>query len=195
MYRGIKYFDADSMRAAQTWAYKKNETAGADVAKEGYVPQEEAYKTQLFILLQACLPNLHVVIPELSAPHARNADLGVDNPEGDRVVIELVAHARDGPVDRAGSVLEHIARCEEQYFKIPRVKQVWLINFTTKRPEKGYVWNAPEGRVKVIHVWHDLDWTSALITEAPNSKPEQVALVYSPPQSHVGERSSENKTA
>jgi hypothetical protein len=42
-----------------------------------------------------------------------------------------------------------------------------VINFTTRRPDeknagRGYVWSQYDN-VRVIHVWHDLNWTEAKI--------------------------------
>ncbi len=54
-------------------------------------------------------------------------------------------------------------------FKLKTLFQV--INFTTKRPNEnmkedgyGYVWSQYDN-MHVIHVWHDLEWTQAIITE------------------------------
>ena len=53
-------------------------------------------------------------------------------------------------------------------FKLKTLFQV--INFTTRRPNEykkdgyGYVWSQYDN-VRVIHVWHDLEWTQVIITE------------------------------
>jgi hypothetical protein len=44
-----------------------------------------------------------------------------------------------------------------------------VINFTTRQPDESqegwrYVWSNHDN-VQVIHVWHDLEWTTAKITE------------------------------
>jgi hypothetical protein len=174
--RAIKYFDGDAMRNAIKFNHKRNETANADSSLEDLVPQEEVYKTQLFLLLHSSLPNGFSPIVELAAPSARRADIAVESLAGDRVVVELVAHARDGPATRQGTVEEHIKRCEEKYYNIDNVKEVWLINFTTRQPDKGYVWPT-SNRVSVIYVWHNLEWTSAVITVSPDGPSESLSLV------------------
>ena len=90
----------------------------------------------------------------------------VTNPCGAKVVLELVAHETDA------AVAEHIRRSRDKYARIPGVREVWVINFTTRKPgsKKGYVWHTDEEvngvRVRVIHVWHDLGWTEAMISES-----------------------------
>ncbi len=52
-----------------------------------------------------------------------------------------------------------------------KLKLFQVVNFTTRRPNKdkksdgyGYVWSQHDN-VSVIHVWHDLEWKEAIITE------------------------------
>ena len=92
-----------------------------------------------------------------------------------------MAHEQDGGSD--GSVHERILRSMEEVERIAGVKGVkaCVINFTTRKPEEGYMWlqdvvkdrgEEQQGRggggVRVIHVYHDLGWTEVLISEAPD---------------------------
>jgi hypothetical protein len=123
--RFVEYFDANRMRAAVLGANKKNETAGAD-AKEGMVPHENTYLFELLRLLVPSLPDGFSVDPGLNAPNSSRTDVVVTSPQSKRVVLEIVAHERDGPVTRKGSVLEHIQQCENTYSKIKDVEQLWV---------------------------------------------------------------------
>lgn len=105
------------------------------------------------------------------------------------------SHDGNASQPEEGSVREHIIRCATHYAKIKDVCKLWVllksfllstsqisftfklknsfqvINFTTRRPNKdkkedgyGYVWSQYDS-VQVIHVWHDIEWTQAIITE------------------------------
>lgn len=154
------------MRDAPKVSSKQNKTPFADVAEGDMVPHEDTYKFELLKLLSASLPPTFTTTMEMNGPSGTKADIVVGNPETRRVVVELVAHERDKPVTR---LMEHIARCGAMYSQIAKVGQTWVVNFTTRQPNKdkagwGYVWSTHE-RVSIIHVWHDLEWKTAKITE------------------------------
>lgn len=107
-------------------ANKRNETSGADV-KEGMVPHENTYVFEILQLLVSSLPNGFKIDPGLKAPNSSRTDIVVTSPQSERVVLEMVAHERDGPATRKGSVLEHIERCENTHSKIKDVKELWVI--------------------------------------------------------------------
>lgn len=155
------------MKDAVKVAYKKNETSNADVAIGDMVPQEAVYRTQLLMLLKSVLAENYKVDIEMSGPSSSNVDIVVTNEHGERVVVELMAHERDRDESCSGSIMEHLHRCKEKYLKIAGTKQVWLINFTTQRPdsEKGSIWPGEGNSTHMIHVWHNLEWTEAIISE------------------------------
>jgi len=138
------------------------------------VPHEDSYKIQLHQFLAAHLPPSFAIDGGMNGPKALRPDIVVGNRSDERVVLEIMAHERDGPENHRGSVLEHIYRCHKQYSKIDNVKETWVVNFTTRQPNLnkagyGYVWSKYKN-VQVIHVWHNLDWTTATTTQQVNGK-------------------------
>jgi len=152
------------MKDAVKVSYKKNETSHADVAIGDMVPQEAVYRTQIFIVLKSVLTENYKVDIEMLG---HGSSIVVTNEHCERVVLELMAHECDGDEARHGSVMEHLHRCKEKYLKIEGTKQIWLINFTTRRPDskKGYIWPGKGDSTHMIHVWHNLEWTEAIISE------------------------------
>ena len=169
--RNLSYFDPIVMTNVST--FKKTKRSGVTRA-----PCEETYKTQLYILLNT-LRSLGIVVDrEVGAPASpnakdgsnsdrpRRADFVISDNGGNMTVLEVVSHVLNGPKNVHGSVQEHIQRCKDSYMKIPGVTAVFVINFTTVKPEAGYMWPTPEQHpVRVIHVWHDIAWTEARISE------------------------------
>jgi hypothetical protein len=83
----------------------------------------------------------------------------------DRYAIELVAHARDGPVTKAGTVLEHFDGAANSYSQLKGVKEVWVINFCTRpfADKDTYVWPSKNSGVRAMHICHTLNWTKATV--------------------------------
>jgi hypothetical protein len=177
--RMLNLFQASRMREARRLTFKRNKTSGADAKAGDAVPHEDTYVFQLYRVLLASVPASWAIFTRMKGPHSSLADIVVENKERQRVVLELMAHEADGPVTTRGTVMEHLHRSSAKYAKMDNVKEVWVINFTTRQPSSepkcGYVWpedagvvnaSAEDGvSVKIIHVWHDLAWTTAKITE------------------------------
>ena len=162
------------MREAVKLAGKKNQTTNADVSVGAKVPREEVYKTQLYFLLQSGLWSysfgVHMGMSDLPS-----ADIIITNLLGERQVLKFVAHEQDGPETSPATVAAHIQQCSSVYTQIDKVKEVWIINFTTRKPgRRAYVWpkrGSTLTPVKVVHVWHDLKWTEANISEQDSNLP------------------------
>jgi len=74
-------------------------------------------------------------------------------------------------------VEEHFKRCWSEYKKLPNVISAWVINFTTRQSNQGYVWPENKDKIRVAHVWHDLNWNQATITfDNAKDKPIQIKL-------------------
>lgn len=124
--RNIHHFDGKHMREAPQISNKRNETSRADVKVGDMVPHEDTYTFELSQLLISSLPSTWKVTGEMNGPDRTKVDFVISNDEGKRVVMEVVAHERDDPVSRPGSVLGHIARCASAYSQITGVVQSWV---------------------------------------------------------------------
>jgi len=167
------------MLRASKYSYKKNETSHADVSNGASVPEEIVYHLELVILMKQWLLGFGWLIDfEFNEDlTSKFADIALTSPTTkDRYVLELVAHARDGPVTRNGTVLDHLDRVENFYSKIKGlnstvyllnifldVKELWVINFTTRQPTYGYAWSNSK-KVTIIHIYHDLEWNKATVS-------------------------------
>lgn len=112
---------------------KKNETSGADVKSGEVVPHERAYAVELYALMTSGLPPSFQKDVEVNAPSTNEkkpcrADIVVTNSRKERVVVEMMAHDRDGPISRKASVLGHVQRCAKSYMKISGVKEAWVLH-------------------------------------------------------------------
>ena len=121
-----------------------------------------------------------MISPDANSPTEKNKDdwcdiiiVAIENRKlTKRFAIELVAHARDGPANRRGTVEEHNSRAEKSYMKMNGVEQVWVVNFCTRpfMDKNTYVWPNEKSGVKAIHICHDLNWTTATVVVDTNKK-------------------------
>ena len=89
-----------------------------------------------------------------------------------------MAHAGDGSSNRNGSVMEHFDRAKENFSLISGLKEVWVVNFCTRRfdNEKRYNWPS-SNTIRVAHIWHDLQWENATIVfDSDNNTPHVINL-------------------
>jgi hypothetical protein len=185
---------------AVSTSYKDNECSGS--VKIG-APVPHCYQVELyhairkvimihfFLFICKWLPSkLWILSPEANAPSQTkkfkpdSCDIIIGAWENQsvtkRYAIELVAHARDSPSDRPGTVEEHFARAESSYSKIKGVTEVWVINFCTRPCDKdAYVWPSKESRLRVMHIYHSLNWKKA--TVVVDSNKEEPTVVNFPP--------------
>jgi len=128
------------------------------------VPEEDIYHLEFALLIRDWFYGVGWMLDtEFITNSKKSADLVITSPSKQRYVLELVAHERDGPATRSGSVEEHFVRVENCYSKIQGVVELWVINFTTRKPSNGYVWPSSKS-VNAIHVYHTLDWKKASVS-------------------------------
>jgi hypothetical protein len=131
--RLVNHFDVKCMRDAPLVARKSNETS--DTQKQfPLVPHENTYVFEIFQLLVSSLPPEFNIDPGFNTPGSSRTNIVVTNENTQRVVLEMLAHERDGPVTRSRSVLGHFERCKTTYSQIDNVSELWvhyLYCFTT----------------------------------------------------------------
>jgi hypothetical protein len=103
-----------------------NQTPSADVPDNVQVPHENSYTFELFQLLVSSLPRPFKIDLGVNGPAKTRTDIVVSNRKEQRVVLEMAAHVRDGPVTRQGTVAEHIVRFAKSYSQIVGVKELWV---------------------------------------------------------------------
>jgi len=91
------------------------------------------------------------------------------------VTIEICCHTTDKDVQ------EHFERTEETYMKLLQCHEGYVINFTTQSYVPGrYVWPSPQSEVKVIHVYHNLEWSDASMTVLKDGKEVSTSISLTP---------------
>lgn len=114
----LQQFDGDMMKRAALFSFKKNETSSADLKEGAAVPEENVYHLQIVYLLKGWLAGSGWIIDSEFNVNSKSADIVITSLQNERYVLELVAHARDSPATRKGSVQEHFERAEKFYSKI-----------------------------------------------------------------------------
>jgi len=137
------------------------------------VPSESVYHFELVFLLRKWLASLGIEVFVEVNSGKKFCDIILEF-QNTRCALELVAHARNGPDNRPGTVQEHFDRCLNEYKNILGVNEVWVINFTVTQ-KVNLIWPSDKS-INVIHVQHDLNWTRATLFQSENDKGTQVHL-------------------
>jgi len=123
----LPFFDSSLMKNARMTSCKKNDTYKAELAAGELVPSENVYHIEILGILKRWFQGIGWVVSSEFSIKNKSADLVLTDREGERYVLELVAHARDGPPNRPGSVQEHFVRVRNNYSNIEGVFAIFFL--------------------------------------------------------------------
>jgi len=162
---GLPFFDWKKILRTAHSSKKMNRAPG--VSRELLVPSEYAYHTELYFLLRTWLPKLHSADSEVSYPGSikKYLDLMVWSGTVPKLLLEIVSHSP--MIGESKNTVEAHCKKTEDYFHNLGGKEAWVINFMIF-PEKGVdfkelYYPPTTSPVKILHIFHDLDATKALL--------------------------------
>lgn len=166
----LPLFSATTMTHALSNASKQNRDTGTDVPLKSPVPNEHVYHTEITIILRKWLSSVHSWSVDTEANSGKDScDIVVTKDEATEkycYALELVAHAT--PYKSKDSLEGHFLRAAD-YKQNLKADEMWVINFTTRHPSKGYMWPL-DSSIYAIHVYHKLDWSIAIVTTKTGSQ-------------------------
>lgn len=180
----LQCFDADAMKLAKESAYKLPRCTGAPQVpdeprtrnkklKLHNVPSEACYYFELFLSLRQWMHPLRQarlyceancpIIGGTRAESRRRCDIVLKLAEPGTVIIELVAS------EDSTAVQQHVKQAL-QYGDILGASQIYVVHFfVSTTPTQVAIASSEEG-VNLIHIHHDLNWTTATIYDGNQLK-------------------------
>ena len=170
-------FDPSLFRNAIGASYKMASLPGL---QDVPVPQEAVYQSELQRILRSWLPARVAVLPQANAGSLYCCDIVIVPHENHKILLELVASAPLADIKehfRYGffifpcicfNLLSLVCSRAREYGKSLGIKEVWVVHFTLKEGADDFPYPFPDASlgVKVMHVWHNFEFTAVSIRTA-----------------------------
>ena len=159
--KSLRCFDKEHICLASFRSYKSSKMLKVNGSRNGQVPRESVYDTELMRILSNWLQT-HYGWTVTGQRHLKNpfgkhkyTDIVLDKPGNPTVVLDLVATGDEQ------SVNSHINKTPE-YMQLLKAQMAWIIHFT-REDQYVPVWQSDDilnKGVNLVHIWHNPEFTT-----------------------------------